>query len=113
FRSSAGPNGAARGHQALRVLVVGGEGRAAELSSVTGADIVGNASPEDLVSAIDTLAPQVLLLSPALASLATRASSCPAGVVVAPSGVSEQSGPLPCIGPRLLEIALRLAIACP
>ena len=110
--SFAEQNGSDSQPDAVRVLVVGSEDVTAGLADVAAANVVGRASAEELVPAIDMLEPQVLLLSSAAAALAARMSSCPAAVVV--TKATESDRPVsPAVAPGLLEIALRLAIACP
>lgn len=93
----------------LRVLLVGGD--ADRPAVLAGADVVGRVAAEEVVPAVDTLAPNVLVLEPALAGLAPRLASCPAGVVVASE--ADAAEPAPGRGLPLLEVALLLSLVRP
>jgi hypothetical protein len=104
-------NGGDRPSGPVRVLVVGSDVPEEALSSVAGAHVVGCTSADELVPAFDVFRPDVLLFSPGLADLAARMSSCPAAVVVASSTDPEWFGS-PVLS-TILELSLRLAVACP
>ena len=96
----------------IRLLLVGDEGVSVDWRpTIEETKILGCVPADELVAAVDSLKPDVLLLDPALAGLVSRLASCPAALVVAPRPTSKDPDEGQSLRADLLDIAAHLAVA--